>query len=75
VTKEEALDIINMQLDIQVGITHRGDELKCWTPDTEDGGTSKTYLDASACLELGEAFATLGATLHKCDEPKKEHGT
>jgi hypothetical protein len=38
------------------GPTVKGDELKGWTPDFEDGGVSKTYLSADACREVARQF-------------------
>jgi hypothetical protein len=57
-----AVAVVNGHLDISAACTHRGDELKCWTPDDE-GGRSQTYLDAKDCAELAEAFEAIGAAL------------
>jgi hypothetical protein len=40
-----ALDKINEILGIDACITNKGDELKIWTHDPEDGGRSKDYMN------------------------------
>lgn len=59
------IDRINADLGIQAGVTFKGDELKCWTPDNEDGGVSKTYLSADDCDALALAFAAVAEMLRK----------
>ena len=38
------------------GPTFKGDELKGWVPDPEDGGVSKTYLSPEECREVARQF-------------------
>jgi hypothetical protein len=58
---EAAVGVINEQLGIDGAITHKGDQLKCYTRDIEEGGVSKTYLGAAECQWLARAFAALAA--------------
>lgn len=45
--------------------TVRGDEIKGWTRDIEEGGTMKFYLNAADCRLLSEAFAKLAGNLNQ----------
>lgn len=55
---------INRILGIQGGVTvNPPHELKVWTPDPEEGGCSKDYLDAATCRELARAFAAMADQL------------
>ena len=51
------LDIINEFLGLELGHTVRGDELKGWKRDLEDGGSTKFYLNRVECELLSNAFA------------------
>lgn len=61
-TVEDALAVVNVHLDIDAGMTTKGDEVKCWTWDGE-GGRGKTYLSAGHCADLSAAFGILRAAL------------
>lgn len=63
VLMEAALDIINDQLGIQAAQTVKGDEVKCYVPDPENGGVCKAYFDSRNCFELAECFEFLGTAL------------
>jgi hypothetical protein len=63
---QDALTQINDRLSIAPGITHKGDEVKCYTPD-DDGSVYKTYLDATACAYLANAFRVLSERLGATD--------
>jgi hypothetical protein len=54
---------INRLLGIDAVVTHRADEVKCWTHDDESGGRSKAYLSSFDCIQLSNAFMFLGARL------------
>jgi hypothetical protein len=60
---DEALRIVNYALSVDAAVTANGDEVKCWTHDEDNGGRSKTYLDADQCADLASAFASLAASL------------
>lgn len=62
-TLSEALRLVNEDLAISAGITHRGDELKCWVPDPDEGGLTERYLSADDCVRLSTAFISLSMTL------------
>ena len=62
-TADEAIAIVNDQLWLQAGVTSRGDEVRCYTPEPDENGVSKTYLSASDCRLLAGAFATLATSL------------
>lgn len=59
----EAIDMVNDLLSISAAITVTGKEVKCWCPDEQDGGVSKTYLSEQACIQLSLAFATLAEAM------------
>ena len=69
-THEEALTVIN-ELGIDGAVTHKGDELKCYVRDIDEGGVSKTYLTELDCMKISLAFLTLSNALrawqHKGD--------
>jgi rubredoxin len=56
------LDAVNRILRLSGKITRQGEQVKCWTPDS-DGGTEATYLDAATCSELARAFDIMAAAL------------
>ena len=62
-TQDESVWVINHELGLDGAITHKGDQLKCYTRDHADGGVSKTYLDAEKCRVLAAAFGDLAASL------------
>jgi hypothetical protein len=61
-TREEAILLINGYLSIDAAITVRGDEVKCWVADQDEGGRYKTYFDRRNCLDLARAFHVLADT-------------
>jgi hypothetical protein len=60
-------DIVEQLNDIIPGLelikTVRGDEIKGWTRDIEEGGSTKFYLDRQNCARLAELFAALANEL------------
>ncbi len=62
-------EIVKQLNDIIPGLelikTVRGDEIKGWTRDLEEGGTMKFYLNAADCRLLSEAFAKLADNLNQ----------
>jgi hypothetical protein len=63
VTTEEAIEIVNASLHIDGAITHKGDEVKCYVRDIEEGGAHKRYLGVAECQELADAFGFLALKL------------
>lgn len=59
---EDALEAVNKMLGIDGVVTHKGDEIKCWTHDGE-GGRSKAYLTKWDCAALASAFEALSYRL------------
>lgn len=68
-TPDEAIALINKELNLQAVRTNTNTEVKCWPPSTE-GGVDKSYLSAADCRRLSDAFAVLAASL----DGSKEHG-
>lgn len=60
-------EIVEQLNDIIPGLelikTVRGDEIKGWTRDLEEGGSTKFYLSRLDCARLAELFATLSNEL------------
>lgn len=54
---------INEILDLQAGVTTCGRWVKCYTPDSDDPGLCKTYLEAAECQALADAFGALATAL------------
>jgi hypothetical protein len=57
------LDHINEVLGLELIQTIKGDELKGWKRDLEEGGTTKFYINREDCLRLAEAFAEIAKNL------------
>jgi hypothetical protein len=55
--ERDPLVIINEFLGLELAYTVRGDELKGWKRDLEDGGSTKFYLNRAECEVLSRAFA------------------
>lgn len=73
----EALALINERLGLQAIITHRGDEVKCYPPNGDEPGVSKTYLDERTCMRLSLAFLVLSnevASAPSSGEAGGDHG-
>jgi hypothetical protein len=58
-TINEALDRINEMLYIDAARTVRGDEIKIWTHNPEEGGRSKDYLNRSDLDRLIECLTVV----------------
>ena len=56
---ETALNIVNETLNLELGHTRRGDELKGVCPDRDDPGVTTLYLGKAECKALAESFAVL----------------
>jgi len=60
-------EIVEQLNDIIPGLelikTVRGDEIKGWTRDLEEGGSTKFYLNRLDCARLAELFAALANEL------------
>ena len=69
-----ALAVVNSHLCIDAVRTLRGDEVKCWTHDEDNGTRSKNYLDSKGCFELAEAFEALGVALGAPESNTEEQG-
>jgi hypothetical protein len=62
---ETALGIIKGHLGLEPMVTDRGDQVKCYVPDLDEGGAHKTYFDAKDLYELAECFTALGDAVFK----------
>lgn len=62
---QAALGIIKGHLGLEPVVTDRGDQVKCYVPDLDEGGTCKTYFDAKDLYELAECFTVLGDAIFK----------
>ena len=60
---DAALATIDESISCQFGLTFDGTTIKGCTPDLEDGGTSKKYLDADDCRALAGAFGVVAGAL------------
>lgn len=61
-TLDQAIELLNERLGLDLRVTLRGDEVKGAFPDG-DGGTSKGYLGAGDCAVCARAFETLAEAL------------
>jgi hypothetical protein len=67
----EALETLNVHLNLDLLITVKGDELKGRCPDLDEGGTQRLYLTADDCESCAQAFAVLASELRK--QKEKSH--
>lgn len=58
-----AIHSVNRLLSLQAQLVMRHDSVKCYLPDTEEGGLLKAYLTAGDCVELASAFTTLASVI------------
>ena len=64
---DDAIAYINGLLGTQFTRTFKGDELKGWVHDADEGGTVKVYLGATDCADIAKAFAQVAKAL--AEEP------
>ena len=65
-----ALNVLNEVSGGEYRPTVKGDELKGWIRDVEDGGTMKVYLDADALRALEGAAGDLANALEASHDPE-----
>jgi len=58
-----AMRLVNNILSFDGCITVKGDFLKGITPDLDEGGTGKCYIDVAAAQALADAFTVLASEL------------
>lgn len=71
-TPEQALETVNAHLHIGARVTFDWKTVKCQVLDEDDGGSHKTYLDATECGHIAKAFECLAAALAPGPVPKEK---
>lgn len=69
----EALGLINEHLNLQAIVTFRGDEVKCYPPNSDEPGRTKAYLDERTCMRLSLAFLVLSNEVAAATPQASQH--
>lgn len=65
---EELFDELDDLLGVFPRLTVRGDEIKCWVPDRDNGGTCDVYLSTGAVKRLSKVFGKIAKLMREVKE-------
>lgn len=65
---DELLNELDDTLGVFPRLTVRRDEIKCWVPDRDAGGTCDVYLSVADVKRLSKAFDKIAKLMKKLEE-------